>query len=222
MKTLQTELALKKLALRRIDAELTGKRLQRRPDDSPELFARIDAQFLAHRQALQDTIAQEEAMLARARHDLVAAQETRAKLEQVLPSYRRSASAYEDLGRQGFAGAVLVQEKARERIEKEQELKAQLATVESVRAAIAQSQTRLAQIVSSYRSQLQNERIEAESERERLQQELDKQNHRTGLLELKAPQAGIVKDLATHTRGTVVSPGTVVVTVVPQSEPLQA
>ena len=42
------------------------------------------------------------------------------------------------------------------------------------------------------------------------------------MLELKAPQAGIVKDLATHTPGTVVSPGTVLMTLVPSNEALQA
>jgi HlyD family secretion protein len=42
------------------------------------------------------------------------------------------------------------------------------------------------------------------------------------LLELKAPQAGVVKDLATHTPGTVVAPGTILLTLVPQNEPLVA
>jgi HlyD family secretion protein len=42
------------------------------------------------------------------------------------------------------------------------------------------------------------------------------------LLELKAPQDGIVKDLATRTIGSVVSAGTVLMTVVPGNEPLQA
>jgi len=49
-----------------------------------------------------------------------------------------------------------------------------------------------------------------------------KQKHKTGLLELKAPQAGIAKDLATHTVGTVVSPGTILLTLVPDNEPLVA
>ena len=42
------------------------------------------------------------------------------------------------------------------------------------------------------------------------------------MLELKAPQAGIVKDVATHTIGSVVSPGTILLTLVPIDEPLQA
>ncbi|WP_298268621.1 HlyD family efflux transporter periplasmic adaptor subunit [Geobacter sp.] len=36
------------------------------------------------------------------------------------------------------------------------------------------------------------------------------------------PQDGVVKDLATHTAGTVVNPGTILMTLVPLDEPLQA
>ena len=46
--------------------------------------------------------------------------------------------------------------------------------------------------------------------------------HKANLLELRAPQAGIIKDLATHTVGTVVQPGTVLMSLVPHDEPLQA
>ena len=51
---------------------------------------------------------------------------------------------------------------------------------------------------------------------------MTKQAHKQDLLELKAPQAGVVKDLATHTTGTVVQPGTVLLTLVPQDEILRA
>ena len=46
--------------------------------------------------------------------------------------------------------------------------------------------------------------------------------YRAAAVELRAPQAGMVKDLATHTLGTVVSPGTVLLTLVPAGEELQA
>ena len=49
-----------------------------------------------------------------------------------------------------------------------------------------------------------------------------KQAHKNALMELKAPQAGIVKDIASHTAGTVVTPGTILMTVVPNGEPLIA
>ena len=219
---LRAELALKRLALRRIDAELGGAPFTRQPEDPPLLYAQIEAQYRAHRQVLEDALAQERAVLAKARHDLAAAREVQAKLEATLPSYRRSAETYQKLGREGFANELLVQEKVRERIEKEQDLKAQTASLEALGAGIEQSERRLAQIASNHRRELLRERVETESQRERLRAELDKHAHRASLLELKAPQAGIVKELATYTLGTVVAPGTVLLTLVPQDEPLQA
>ena len=49
-----------------------------------------------------------------------------------------------------------------------------------------------------------------------------KQEHRQEYLELRAPQDGVVKDLATHTIGTVTSPGTIMMTLVPKDENLRA
>jgi HlyD family secretion protein len=63
---------------------------------------------------------------------------------------------------------------------------------------------------------------EANAQRLRLEQEAGKQAYRRELLELKAPQAGIVKDLATHTPGSVVSPGAILLTLVPAHDPVKA
>jgi len=60
------------------------------------------------------------------------------------------------------------------------------------------------------------------SQADKLRQELAKQAHRSELLELRAPQAGTVKDLATHTIGTVAAPGTILMTLVPQGDTLVA
>ncbi len=46
--------------------------------------------------------------------------------------------------------------------------------------------------------------------------------HRADRIELRAPQAGIVKDVATHTPGAVVGAGTLLVTLVPAGEELVA
>jgi hemolysin D len=113
-------------------------------------------------------------------------------------------------------------DRQRERIEKEQDIKTQEFTIQAARSTIAQSEKRLAQIGADYRRQLQAERAEAAPQAERLREELAKQQHRHGLLELRAPQAGVVKDLATHTPGTVVSPGTIMMTIVPEGEKLRA
>jgi HlyD family secretion protein len=69
---------------------------------------------------------------------------------------------------------------------------------------------------------LHAERNDIQGQFDKLAQEVTKQAHKQDLLELKASQDGIVKDLATHTTGTVVQPGTVLLTLVPQDEILRA
>src|SRR5512134_1907508 len=113
VQTLQAEYALRDLTLRRIDAELADAPLLVRDGDRPELFAQIEAQHRARRQAYQDAIAQETALLAKARADFASGRELQTKLSETLPSYRRSAEAYEKLGRDGYAGSIVVQEKVR-------------------------------------------------------------------------------------------------------------
>jgi HlyD family secretion protein len=126
------------------------------------------------------------------------------------------------LTRDGFAGRIMANDKARERIEKEQDLRAQAFVIEREKANMALSETRIAQIRSDYQRQLRAERAEVSERVSKLQQELAKQDHRNELLELKAPQDGMVKDLATHTIGTVAQPGTILMTLVPLADALRA
>ena len=148
--------------------------------------------------------------------------EMQSRLQQTVPIYQETEAAHQNLAKDGFISRLAMLDKTRERIEKEQELKAQTHQVASLKATIEQSRKRLAQITSAYRQQLQNERSEADTQRLRLEQEAGKQAYKHGLLELKAPHDGVVKDLATHTSGTVVSPGTILMTLVPHDDPVKA
>lgn len=221
-KVLGNDFQLRVLQLRRIDAELKGVPLITKTGDSPALFAQVEAQYRSHRLAYQDAVDTERAALAKAQHDLKSAIEVEAKLKQTLPIYREQEKGWDQLAKEGFAGKLMVLDRTRSRIETEQELQAQTHNIESLKATIAQSSKRIAQITSNYHQQLHNERIDAESQHNKLDQELAKHTYKHGMLELKAPQAGRVKDLATHTPGTVVGPGTVLVTIVPHGEPLLA
>jgi HlyD family secretion protein len=221
LRQLHNDLGLKGLQLRRIDGELAGKPMTRLPGDAPALYAQVEAQSGARRQAYLDSLAAERAVLAKARQDLHSGQALEVKLRRTVPIYSEQEQVYDRLARDGFAGRMLQLEKQRERIEKEQDLKAQEHNIASLMASIEQSERRAAQITSAYRQQLHNERVEAEAQQHRMQQELDKLSQRYELLELRAPQDGVVKDLATHTVGSVVSPGTVVMTLVPLNDPMQ-
>jgi membrane fusion protein, hemolysin D len=216
------ELKLKELQLRRIDAELSGKPLLRAAVDDEMLYQQVEAQYKARRTAYLDTLDTERALLSKAQQELKVSQEMQSKLQRTLPIYKEQAQGWERLANEGFAGRLMAMDRQRLYIESEQDFKAQAHNVESLRASIAQSEKRIAQITSNYKQQLHNERIEAAAQHHKLIQELDKQEHRFNLLELKAPQSGIVKDLATRTPGTVVAPGTILLTLVPSDEPLIA
>jgi len=221
-KAIEAEFHDKRLALRRIDAQLLGKAFGREKDDPADLARQVEAQYAANVRAYENALAQERSVLEKSRNDLEAARATKAKLEQVLPHYVEQERAFHKLSKDGFAGRIMATDKARERIEKEQDLRTQEFIIRSNAALIAQSEKRIAQITADYRRQLQTERVETANLYERARQELAKVQHRHGLLELKAPADGTVKDLATHTVGTVAAPGTILMTLVPRDEKMIA
>lgn len=220
--TVQGQIDQHRLQLRRIEAELSGTPLVARAEDPPTLLEQANAQYRAHRQSHLDALATEAALIDRSRNELQAAVETEAKLARSLPMHREQAEGWETLAREGFAGKLLALERKRTLVEAEQELKAQRAQVQSLRAAIAQSERRAAQLQSNYRRDLMDERARTQAELDRLQQDAARQSVRRSQLELRAPAAGVVKELATHTPGTVVQPGTVLMTIVPRGEAMQA
>jgi hemolysin D len=180
------------------------------------------AQYRARRQAHLDAVATERAVLNKAEQDLRGAREQESKLRKMLPIYEDQARSWNQLVEEGFAGRLQAEERKRQLIDAEQELKSRVHASAGLRAAIEQSHQRLAQLQSGYQQELYNERVETEAQYQRLLQEWEKQLHRNELLELRAPQDGIIKDLATHTEGAVLQPGTVLMTIVPADEPLRA
>lgn len=221
-KTIANDLAQRSLQLRRIDAELANRPLVKKHDDPADLYRQIESQYRDHRQSYADVRDQAQEALIKTQHEYNSAREVLAKLQQITPILKQQADSYASMGKDGYVPQMTVLDKQRDYLEKSQDLRAQEATVASLAAAVNQAKKQIDQITSKYRSDLQNERVEAEGQYRKLEQDWLKQEHKTELLELKAPQAGIVKDIATHTIGTVVSPGTVLLSIVPEKEPLVA
>ena len=124
LKALSADYQNKRIALRRIDAQLADAPFTRRADDAAELFGQVYAQYLANRQAYENALAQERTTLEKAKHELAAAEQVRKKLEQTLPHCRQQEAAYEKLTQDGFAGRLMYTDKQRDRIEREQDLRA--------------------------------------------------------------------------------------------------
>jgi HlyD family secretion protein len=218
---LGTEHTRRRLQLARIDAELSGQGFVGSPGTPAVLVQEAQAHYQADRGALSAALAEERSRLAKAEQELAAARQQKERLETVLPHYLEQDQAYVRLVQEGFAGALMGSDKRRERVEKEQELATQGHLIASARASIVQSQKKLRQIEADHQRSLHAERMEALGQFDRLTQELQKLEHRRQLLELKAPHDGVIKDLATHTAGTVVQPGTVLASLVPREEKLK-
>lgn len=212
----------KQIDLRRIDAELSNQPFVRLPEEAPELFNPVLNHFNANRNVLKTALAEESALHDRAQSELSSAQTISSKLMQILPHYRTQDDAYRDLAKDGYVSQLSATDKARERIEKEQDLKSQQHIIAAASASLRQSSQRTEKITADYRRQLQAERADIRDKFEKLEQEQAKQQYRRRLHELKAPEDGVVKDLATHTVGTVISPGTILMTLVPNDEILRA
>jgi HlyD family secretion protein len=213
---------LKRLQIRRIDAQLAGGTLEAQPGDDPILLSQVRSDGNARARTYQDEISQQEAARAQDEAELTAAREALDKLERTLPSYMRTASAYERLASEHLVGALDAEARRREALEHDQDRKAQAAHVVSLESSLQSQERKLAQIKSNYRSTLLGERSQLLGEVNQLAQDLRKQGFREGLLELRAPEDGVVKDVATTTLGAVVQPGVVLLTLVPKDEPLRA
>ena len=209
------------MQLRRIDAELAGTPLLALDGDVPEAFERALLQHRANRAAHRDAVGFADAQVARAAQELRAALETQAKLERTVPIAQTMAARYERLRSEGFVSELFALERDRDRIEREHELEAQRHAVQALRASLQQAERQLDQVRSSAQRQLHAERADVALQLARLREELDKQLVRREQIELVSPVAGIVKDVATRTAGAVVAAGTVLVTIVPSSEPLE-
>ena len=161
-KALQVQLALRSLELRRIDAELGGRRLRREPADPPDLFAQVAAQERAGRADYLDSLAQAQDQLRGHRTTTSSGEAVLAKLEQTDPILKSQAEAYADLGKRGYAPEVLAGDKERAYLENARDLQAQKATLAGLAAAESQAAEQLSEVTAKYRSDLENQRVDAE------------------------------------------------------------
>lgn len=222
LKTVNTELLLKTLELQRIRAELADRPLRISRSTPASVREKVQAQYRAHRQTYQANLAAATQALSKAERDAASAGRVLRELQQVVPLLKQQADSYAQMGRGGYVARVLVEKKEREYLEKAGNLSAQKQTVQGLRAAVSEAREQVREVRGKYRSNLENERVQALAQYRKLSDDAIKQHHKAALLELRAPVSGVVKSLATHTLGTVVSPGTVLLSLVPLHEPLVA
>jgi len=87
-RSLESELHLKSMQLRRADAQLADVPLQPNSDDPPELFAQVNAQYIARQKAYADALGTARAQRSKVQQELQSALEIETKLKQTVPIYK--------------------------------------------------------------------------------------------------------------------------------------
>ena len=161
-------------------------------------------------------------MLAQAEDELLAAQAQLVGLEKLLPIIAEQDASLAELAKQGLVPKFQHADKQRERIETEQNLASQRRTATSLESRIAQSRSRIAPRHVRIPAATADRTRRDTGALDKALEELAKQQHRGRLNELRAPQDGVIKDVATYTVGAVVAAGTVLMSLVPVDENLVA
>lgn len=220
--TLAGTLARHRLSLRRVDAEQAGRVLQSQPDDDPLLWGELRARWQAN-VALQ-TAAERAAVAGRdrARDELVAAGEELEKIRKLLVVAEKERVAWARLHTQHHVSDSEYAAHERQWLTLDKDRDAQQARVQALTAAVRRADEELLALRAGHRARLAEERAMLEAEISRLEQALAGRQHRQDALVLRAPRHGVVQALHAHTPGTVVAPGAVLLTLVPDDDALQA
>ncbi|MBL4681879.1 MAG: HlyD family type I secretion periplasmic adaptor subunit [Pseudomonadales bacterium] len=210
------------LQLRRVVAEIEQAGMTLKAEDDATLFSDSRRQYQENVNLHNINMSQQRAIIEQEKQSLASEKQILSKLVDTLPLVLSSEAAVKNLQKKGFANQMALMERERERIEIERDLAAQQFRVQSLKARLESAKQQSKQVSTSYIQNLLDQKIEFEQRRKQLAQALSKLEYRNRLLSLTAPQDGFVKDLATHTRGSVIPSGTILLTIVPVDVPLQA
>lgn len=172
------------------------------------------AAYLAKKQSLEALVAQKQAELA----TVDAAIPT---LEASLAIARIRVADYEKLLAKGYASKQDYLQREQERLGMERDLTAQQSRRAELHSAIAAAREELAATVTDTRRQWQDEWRQAQEQARQYEPEVARTTRRNTLMQLRAPVAGSVQQLAVHTVGGVVTPAQPLLSVVPDDEPLE-
>ena len=122
----------------------------------------------------------------------------------------------------GFWAGLAGQDRARERIELEQDLATAQARQAEIQAAVDQARRAQAAYRAETQRTLRERFTQASLKAAQLTEEAAKTTQRTQLTKLTAPVAGTVQQLAVHTTGGVVTPAQVLLVLVPDDAEVTA
>lgn len=226
LKSMQSEVLRTRALLQALNTPTTSR--------APELGKSMPAgwtevDIVATRAQLSDEWSDITAKLAKAaseihrrQAEIATVREMVAKLETTVPIAKQREADFHQLANQGFMSSHANQDRTRERIELERDLATQRARLAEANATLRESENTRAAYIAETKHSLRTREAAAELKRQQGTQDLAKAGQRERLTTLKAPVAGTVQQLATHTEGGVVTEAQPLMVIVPDGAQVTA
>ncbi|QNK68162.1 HlyD family type I secretion periplasmic adaptor subunit [Variovorax sp. PAMC26660] len=154
--------------------------------------------------------------------EIATVREMVAKLETTVPIAKQREADFHQLANQGFMSSHANQDRTRERIELERDLATQRARLAEANATLRESENTRSAYIAETKHSLRTREAAAELKRQQGTQDLAKAGQRERLTTLKAPVAGTVQQLVTHTEGGVVTEAQPLMVIVPDGAEVTA
>lgn len=216
------ELELLQLRKRAIESEASGKEFIQLENENLDNFYKVKSQIDTEKMHYQNSLLSAKAQAMQVRNEISSNLMHIEKLEKSKSSWNKQIESYNKLKETGFASPLLAEEKIREANEKIDEIKVQKQSNNISQSKLMQTDIAMNTIVSERKTQLLKERNEISQRIDYLKQEVERGKHNIELKVLSSPIDGVVKEITNNSSQSVVTEGTVLMTIVPLNENLTA
>lgn len=221
--SLKKRAAYYKLDIQRLTAELTQQPFT--PEEDPDLephdlaaemalYQSRTNDYRTQRQSRQDVIDQKIARLQ-------ATQASYEKYAEVLAIAREKEARLVALSEQNAISEFQLLEQQRETIEYTKNAQAELDSLNSIRAEIAEAQQNLANVDASYHKDIMTSLVEAKKEYYSVTESIKKADEDSRMATIYAPISGRVYNLNIHTLGGIVTDAQALMQIVPEDAKLE-
>lgn len=221
--SLKKRAAYYKLDIQRLTAELTQQPFT--PEEDPDL----DAHDLAAEMALYQSRTSDYRTQRQSRQDVIdqriarlqATQASYEKYAEVLAIAQEKESRLVELSEQNAISEFQLLEQQRETIEYAKNAQAELDSLNSIRAEIAEAQQNLANVDASYHKDIMTALVEAKKEYYSVTEAIKKADEDSRMATIYAPISGRVYNLNIHTLGGIVTDAQPLMQIVPEDAKLE-
>jgi len=221
--SLKKRAAYYKLDIQRLTAELTQQPFV--PEEDPDL----DAHDLASEMALYQSRTSDYRTQRQSRQDIIdqriaryqATQASYEKYADVLAIAQEKEARLQELSEQNAISQFQLLEQQRETIEYAKNAQAELDSLNSIRAEIAEAQQNLANVDAAYHKDIMTALVEAKKEYYSVSEAIKKADEDSRMATIYAPTSGRVYNLNVHTLGGIVTDAQPLMQIVPEDAKLE-